>query len=110
MLKNKRLARSISDAAWSQFISMLEYKSSWYGVNFVKIDQWEASSKTCSCGVKNDKLTLKDRNWTCNSCGETHDRDILAANNIKKFGLRDLKNIGQSMPEFKPGGVPTEEC
>jgi putative transposase len=114
MLQNKRLARSISDASWSQFISMLEYKSSWYGVNFVKIDQWEASTKTCSCGVKNDKLNLKDRNWICNSCGQTHDRDILAANNIKKFGLRDLRKnletIGQSMPEFKPDGVPTEEC
>jgi putative transposase len=109
MLQNRKLARSISDASWGQFISMLEYKSQWYGVNFVKIDQWEASTKTCSCGVKNTNLTLSNRTWTCKSCGETHDRDILAAKNIKKFGLRDLKNIGQSMPEFKPDGVPTEE-
>jgi putative transposase len=88
---------------------MIEYKCKWYGVNFVKIDQWEASTKTCSCGVKNEKLTLKDRIWTCSSCNETHERDILAANNIKKFGLRDLRKnletIGQSMPEFKPDGV-----
>jgi putative transposase len=105
MLKNRQLARSISDASWSNFIKMLEYKSSWYGVNFIKINQWEASSKTCSCGVKNEKLTLADRTWTCHSCNETHDRDILAANNIKKFGLRNLRNIGQSMPEFKPAGV-----
>jgi putative transposase len=107
MLQNKRLARSISDASWGQFISMLDYKSSWHGVNFYKIGRFEASTKTCSCGVKNEKLTLADRTWTCNSCNATHDRDILAANNIKKFGLRDLrkenlKNIGQSMPEFKP--------
>jgi putative transposase len=114
MLQNRRLARSISDVSWSSFIKMLEYKSEWYGVNFIKIDQWEASTKTCSCGVKNEKLTLADRTWTCSSCGKMHDRDILAANNIKKFGLRDLienkLNIGQSMPEFKPDGVPTEEC
>jgi putative transposase len=114
MLQNSKLARSINDASWSQFISMLEYKSSWYGVNFIKIDQWEASSKTCSCGVKNEKLTLADRFWTCHSCGEIHDRDILAANSIKKFGLRDLREnleiIGQSMPEFKPDGVSTEKC
>jgi putative transposase len=106
MLQNKRLTKSISDASWSQFISILEYKCQWYGVNFIKIDQWEASTKTCSCGVKNANLTLADRTWTCSSCGEMHDRDILAANNIKKFGLRDLtSNIGQSMPEFKPAGV-----
>jgi putative transposase len=113
MLQNRRLARSISDAAWSQFLTMIDYKCKWHGVNFIKIDQWEASSKTCSCGIKNEKLTLADRTWTCESCNTEHDRDILAANNIKKFGLRDLKlksNIGQSMPEFKPDGVPTKEC
>jgi putative transposase len=87
MMKNSRLARSISSASWSRFISMVKYKADWYGKNVIQINRFDASSKTCSCGVKNEQLTLKDRFWTCSSCDTTHDRDILAANNIKKFAL-----------------------
>jgi putative transposase len=87
MLKNHKLAKSISDASWSEFVRMLEYKAEWYGKNIIRIGGFEPSSKLCTCGVKNDKLTLKDREWTCLSCGETHDRDALGAWNIRTFGL-----------------------
>ena len=68
-----------------QFGSMS--KCDWYGKNFVQIGRFEPSSKLCSCGYINQTLTLKDRKWTCPSCNVIHDRDILAANNIKKLGL-----------------------
>jgi putative transposase len=88
MVKNHNLASSISDASWSSFVSMLEYKANWYGNNIIRIGQFEPSSKMCYCGVKNNLLTLADREWTCTSCGIVHDRDILAANNIKSFALQ----------------------
>lgn len=90
MLKNHKLAQSISDVSWSTFVSMLEYKAEWYGVNLLKIGRFEPSSKTCSnCGIINKKLTLSDREWTCIKCNTHHDRDINAAINIKNFSLRN---------------------
>jgi putative transposase len=89
MMKNHCLAQSISDASWGTFVSMLEYKAEWYGVNLLKIGIFEPSSKMCTCGVVNKELKLSDRVWTCNHCSAKHDRDILAAKNIKKFALRN---------------------
>ncbi len=94
MSKNHSLARHIQDCAWYQFQTLLKYKCDWYGKNFVQIGKYEPSSKLCSCGIINHELTLKDRNWTCKVCGVTHDRDILASNNIKQIGL--------VQPESKP--------
>lgn len=90
MVKNHNLAQSISDASWSTFVSMLEYKADWYGKNILRIGRFAPSSKTCSCGVINKDLKLSDREWTCKSCGATHDRDILAACNIKSFALKNI--------------------
>ena len=90
MLKNHNLAQAISDVSWSTFVSMLEYKAEWYGKNILRIGQFAPSSKTCSCGVINKDLKLSDREWTCKSCGTTHDRDILAACNIKSFALKNI--------------------
>ena len=87
MLKNRKLSRSIADASWSTFVQYLKYKSEWYGTNLLFIGRFEPSSKMCSCGKINKELQLSDREWTCESCEATHDRDILAARNIKKFGL-----------------------
>ena len=87
MLRNHRLARVISDAAWSQFRSMLEYKAASYGREVIPVDRWYPSSKTCSaCGRINTTLTLNVRVWTCPGCGVAHDRDINAAKNILAAG------------------------
>lgn len=88
MLKNHKLARAIQECAWSNFVSKLEYKSEWYGTQIVKIGRFEPSSKICSCGGINHELTLADRVWTCKKCGQTHDRDLLASQNILNFGLK----------------------
>jgi len=82
------LNRSIADASWSMFVEMLTYKAEWHGKNIVHIGRFEPSSKTCSsCGHIKKDMTLKDRNWTCESCGAEHHRDINAAKNIKAFAL-----------------------
>ncbi|MFF3356116.1 RNA-guided endonuclease InsQ/TnpB family protein [Streptomyces sp. NPDC002917] len=87
MVKNKSLARAISDAAWTDMRSMLEYKCTWYGRNLVAIDRWFPSTKLCSaCGTVQDKLPLNVREWTC-GCGARHDRDVNAAYNILAAGL-----------------------
>jgi len=79
--------QQIADVGWNSFTNILKYKCDWYGKNFIQIGRFEPSSKLCSCGYINHSLTLKDREWTCPMCKVTHDRDILAANNIKKLGL-----------------------
>lgn len=91
MVKNKRLAKSISDAGWYKFIIFLNYKLEWEGKNLIKVNRFFASSKICShCGSKNIMLTLSDRKWTCNSCNTEHDRDENASQNIRKEGIRLL--------------------
>lgn len=103
MLKNHCLAKAISSVAWSEFFRQLQYKSEWSGRNLIRIGRFEPSSKMCTCGVVNSALTLKDRHWTCTSCGNTHDRDLLAAQNIKRFGLVPQNLIGHS-PAVSGGG------
>lgn len=91
MLKNKKLAKSISDISWSEFVRCLSYKCEWYGKTILNVDRWYPSSKTChSCGFIKKDLTLEDRVWVCPNCNEIHDRDINAAKNILKEGLRLL--------------------
>ena len=87
MLKNHCLAGAISDCSWGEFFRQLEYKCRWRGIRLVRIGRFEPSSKACPCGFRNDKLTLADRSWDCPKCGQSHDRDLLAANNIRRFGL-----------------------
>ncbi|MCW3819306.1 transposase [Micromonospora sp. DR5-3] len=90
MLRNRRLARVISDAAWGQFRRMLEYKADWYGRKVIPVNRWLPTSKTCStCRRINTALTLNDRSWTCPGCGVEHDRDINAATNILAAGLAE---------------------
>lgn len=99
MLKNHCLARSISDAGWHSLITKLEYKAKQKGKHLVKIDQWFASSKTCSCcGHKQEEMPLNIRSWDCPKCGVTGiDRDINAALNIKQQGILKLKAEGLSV-------------
>ncbi|CDR10186.1 RNA-guided endonuclease InsQ/TnpB family protein [Streptomyces iranensis] len=87
MLSNGKLSRAISDAAWSQFRSMLEYKAAWYGREVIAVDRWYPSSKLCSvCGTLQKRMPLGVRIWTC-ACGATHDRDVNAAKNLLAAGL-----------------------
>ena len=88
MVRNRHLARAISDCGWGEFRRQLEYKCQRYGRDLVVIDRWYPSSKTCSaCGHLLADLTLSARHWTCPSCGTRHDRDINAAKNILAAGL-----------------------
>jgi putative transposase len=88
MVKNHKLALSISDASWGELIRQLAYKCEWYGRELIKIDHWFPSSKRCgSCGQIVDKLPLNIREWECPKCGMNHDRDINAAHNILAAGL-----------------------
>ncbi|NHV27470.1 RNA-guided endonuclease TnpB family protein [Burkholderia sp. D-99] len=88
MLKNRKLAKSISDASWSEFVRQLTYKAEWYGRTLIRIDRWYPSSKRCSnCGLTVTTLPLKVRAWVCPSCAASHDRDINAARNVLAAGL-----------------------
>lgn len=89
MMGNHRLAKSISDAGWSEFNRQLAYKGPWYGCRVGNVDRFFPSSKRCHvCGWINQELTLKDREWNCppSGCGTHHDRDVNAAKNILIFG------------------------
>ncbi|MDX1772355.1 MAG: RNA-guided endonuclease TnpB family protein, partial [Planococcaceae bacterium] len=91
MLRNHKLAKSISDVSWSAFVSKLEYKAKWYGKTIVKISRWFPSSQMCSdCGHKDGKKALEIREWTCSVCHAHHNRDINASKNILAEGLRTL--------------------
>ena len=90
MVKNHNLAKAISDMGWRQLRTMLEYKTDWQGKNLVVIGRFEPSSKVCSnCGNHKKDLKISDRTYNCNKCGNSMDRDLNAAVNIKNFGLRN---------------------
>jgi putative transposase len=88
MQKNHCLAKSISDASWSEFVRQLQYKSQWCGRELIGIDKWYPSSKRCNdCGYVIAALPLSIREWTCPECGTIHDRDVNAARNVLAAGL-----------------------
>ena len=95
------LAKSIEDAGWSAFVTMLGYKGEWYGCRVEKISRWYPSSKTCSvCGAKMEAMPLNVRIWQCPMCGTVHDRDVNAAINILKqstAGAVESNAWGQSV-------------
>lgn len=97
MESNHHLAKSIASVSFGEIVRQLGYKSAWYGRSFVKVERFYPSSKTCNhCGHINRELTLKDREWTCKSCGETIDRDFNAALNIRDRGIEILSGDGLS--------------
>ena len=98
MLKNHNLAKHIASASWSEFFRQLQYKCDWQGKNLIRIGRFVPSSKMCLCGYINKDLTLKDREWDCPQCGRHNDRDLLAAVNIKRFGLQKQNLIGKISP------------
>ena len=92
MIKNRRLAKAISDTSWSSFVSKLEYKVAENQGYLVKIDRFYPSSKTCSnCGCVKESLKLSERTYKCNECGFTIDRDLNASINILNVGLKQIE-------------------
>jgi putative transposase len=125
MVRNRHLARVISDCGWGEFRRQLEYKCQRYGRRLVVIDRWYPSSKTCSaCGHLLATLSLGTRHWTCPSCGTRHDRDINAAKNILAAGQAvtacgaDVSHSGTSRvqsavkqePRPATAGIPGLQC
>jgi len=111
MMKNRRLARHIGDAAWSGFVAKLAYKAESAGVHLVKLDQWFASAKICHCcGHKMPEMSLKVLEWKCPGCNADHDRDINAAINIQHKGITELMAAGHVVKAHrglrKSGSVP----
>jgi putative transposase len=89
-LARTRLAKSVGDAGWLAFVSMLEYKAALHGRDFHRIGRWEPTSRVCSaCGVKDGPKPLNVREWICGACGAVHDRDVNAAKNILALGRRE---------------------
>ena len=100
MLKNHKLALSISDLGFGEFRRQLEYKSILYGNTLIVADRWFPSSKTCSgCGYVKSDLLLSEREFKCESCGQVIDRDLNAAINLRNYGLN---KIGMVNPELTP--------
>ena len=108
MVKNHRLAQALEDIAINRFNTLLEYKAKKHGVNILRIGRFEPSSKMCTCGYINHNLTLSMRSWKCTVCGAVHDRDLLAANNIKRFAFNKLNTAGTA--EIQACGDMSEDA
>ncbi|MCX5441441.1 RNA-guided endonuclease TnpB family protein [Streptomyces sp. NBC_00063] len=105
-LARTRLAKSVHDAGWSQFVAMLEYKAKRYGREFVRIGRFTPTTRTCSaCGHLDGPKPLSVREWTCPACDTLHDRDINAAKNVKAAGQcgSSLRSVGKTKPPASSG-------
>ncbi|MER7839335.1 RNA-guided endonuclease TnpB family protein [Streptomyces sp. NPDC096040] len=105
-LARTKLAKSVHDAGWAQFISMLEYKAERYGRTLVRIGRFIPTSQTCStCGAVDGPKPLNVREWTCSACGTVHDRDHNAALNVKTAAGLAVSACGAPV---RPGAIPAQ--
>lgn len=105
-LARTRLAKSVRDAGWAQFVTMLEYKAKRYGRTFVKVGRFEPTSQMCSaCGHRDGPKPLHVREWTCPACDTVHDRDHNAAINVKQAAGLTASACGAPV---RPGLVPAQ--
>ena len=94
MVRNRRLARAISDCGWGEFRRQLAYKCQRAGRRLIVTGRWYPSTKTCSaCGFLLAELPLQARAWRCPSCRTRHDRDLNAAKNILAAGLAAARRL-----------------
>ena len=93
----KLWGRKMNDLAHGHFVEILEQVATKYGCTVHKIDRWFPSSKLCDCGYKNDNLSLRDREWVCPQCGQIHDRDVHAAENILRRGIYELASGNETV-------------
>ena len=109
MVKNRKLSRAIFQQGWSQFVTFLKYKATMYGRELIQVDRFYPSSKTCSyCGTIQSSLPLQVREWTCDACGTTHDRDINAAINLMALGTSVTAFGGDVRPTCRQTSVKKE--
>lgn len=107
MVRNRKLAKHISDAAWGTFVNFLDYKLKADGKRLVEVSRWFPSSKLCSCcGHVMDSMPLKVREWQCPVCGKNHDRDANAAENIRVEAIRiiEVERLNGGNPVSASGG------
>lgn len=116
MIKNRKLAKAISDLGWQQFRTMLEAKAEMYGRDVVVISRWEPTSQTCSCcGHREGRKKLSIREWQCLNCGSLHDRDVNAAKNIKVAGgysetQNERRRAGKTTSVAQPVDALSQPC
>jgi putative transposase len=103
MLKNGRLARSITDCGFGEFRRQIEYKAAMYGCRVVIADRRYPSSKTCSnCGCVRDDMPLSVRQWQCGECGAEHNRDINAARNLERLAASSAVTACEAERLWRP--------
>jgi putative transposase len=104
-MKTHYLAKSITDAGWSEFVRQCQYKGGWYGCYIEQVGRFFPSSKLCSvCGKKHQSLRLSDRKWVCAGCGTVHHRDENACINILVEGLRIVSQHTAGAAGINAGG------
>lgn len=87
LLKNRHLSQAIQEQCFYEWLRQMKYKCEWRGIEFVQVDRFYPSSKTChNCGCVKHNLKLSDRVYTCKACGYTEDRDFNAALNLASYG------------------------
>ncbi|MGB8381444.1 MAG: transposase, partial [Dermatophilaceae bacterium] len=104
MLRNRRLARAVSDAAFGEFRRQVGYKDAWRGGRVIIADRWFASSKDMLglCGAVKTKLLLSERTYVCSSCGIVSDRDLNATRNLARYGSNNWPGVARTVTDVEP--------